>query len=113
MPEVRKRRNGELTRRLLDLARARRRGAGPGTLAPTLALRLGPDQLRDMARQDRHGDAERRLEQARDAFHPGSLPGVAVLEHVEGGVRLRLHWEFDARNAVQGNSAWLTASFRL
>ena len=28
-------------------------------------------------------------------------------------LRLRLHWEFDARNAVQGNNAWLIANFRL
>ena len=37
----------------------------------------------------------------------GSMP-------IGGGVtlRLRLHWEFAARNAVQGNNAWLIANFR-
>ena len=28
-------------------------------------------------------------------------------------LRLRLHWEFGARNAVQGNNAWLIANFKL
>jgi hypothetical protein len=28
-------------------------------------------------------------------------------------LRLRLHWEFATRNAVQGNNAWLIANFRL
>lgn len=38
----------------------------------------------------------------------GSVPvGSAVT------LRLRLHWEFGARNAVQGNNAWLIANFKL
>jgi hypothetical protein len=44
-------------------------------------------------------------------FGLGPEAALSVSEAVV--LRLRLHWEFGTRNAVQGNNAWLIANVRI
>ena len=44
-------------------------------------------------------------------FGAGPEASYALSEAI--ALRLRLHWEFGARNAIQGNNAWLIANFKL
>ena len=44
-------------------------------------------------------------------FGIGPEASVGVLDRLS--LRLRLHWEFDARNAIRGNNVWLIANVRL